>query len=154
DGSVVASGSGNYPTGKCTLEIWDARTAKPIHSLSPDGRKITGIAFSPDGKRLVSTSGEGVAHVWDVQTGKALFALGGHTTKRSFLPLAYSRDGKLIATADDNTVRLWDAATGKTQRVLEDTNQVTCLAFSPDSTRLAGGRSEGDRDVCVWEVAT
>src|SRR5262249_52976773 len=80
DNKAAASGGvGDYQKRNWVLEIWDSRTGKGIRSLSGDGRRIAGAAFSPDGKRLVSVSNENVARVWEVQTGKAALALRGHT---------------------------------------------------------------------------
>jgi len=36
------------------------------------------VAFSPDGKRIVSGSGDKTVKVWDADTGKEIFSLKGH----------------------------------------------------------------------------
>src|SRR5205823_137182 len=100
---------------------------REIHSLTGGTKRITGLAFSPDGKRLVSTSMENVARVWDAQTGEAVFALEGHS-RFHIQAVACSPDGKHVATGGgDFTIRLWDAATGKTRQILQDPDMVGCL---------------------------
>src|SRR4029079_18490237 len=81
----------------------------------PDGVKLEGhtgdinsVAFSPDGRFVVTASADGTARVWDAATGKTVAALRGHS--KSVHTASFSPDGKFIVTAsDDATVRLWDA---------------------------------------------
>ena len=62
--------------------------------------------FSPDGRRIVSASGDRTALVWDVETGRELIALIGHTSRIS--SVAFSPDGQRIVTASlDRTARVW-----------------------------------------------
>jgi WD40 repeat protein len=73
--------------------------------------------------------------------------------------LVFSPDGRLLATTTffSDQIKLWDVATGRELRTLSNggagqSTNVTALAFSPDSRRLAaGGR---DNKTVVWDVAT
>ena len=67
--------------------------------------------FSPDGRRIATTSFDGTARVWDVATGATLTTLSGHDIW--VWNAAFSPDGSRIVTAsEDRTARVWDAATG------------------------------------------
>ena len=67
------------------------------------------VAFSPDGKRIVSASRDNTLRLWDVHTGQSIGEpLQGHQSP--VLSVAFSPDGNRIISASwDQTLRLWDA---------------------------------------------
>lgn len=62
----------------------------------------TVVAFSPDGKRLLSPSSRGTAKVWDTETGRLSLTLAGHS--REVYGVAWSPNGKHIVTAGSDNV--------------------------------------------------
>ena len=73
---------------------------------------LNAASFSPDGTRIVTTSDDNTARLWDATNGRLLGTLQGHTSVAT--AAAFSPDGMRIVTAsDDNTVALWDAASGR-----------------------------------------
>ena len=74
--------------------------------------EVHSVAFSPDGKLLVSGSEDGKVRLWNVDAQKVQSTLDSH--KGAVYGVAFSPDGKQLASAGaDGTARLWDAATGK-----------------------------------------
>jgi WD40 repeat protein len=108
-------------------------------------------AFSPDGKRIVTTSQDKTARLWDADTGKPIGEpLKGH--ENYVLSAAFSPDGKRIVTASaDRTARLWDAETGKP--IGEPLNHAAGLnsaTFSPDGKRIVTASADGTAR--LWEI--
>jgi len=68
--------------------------------------------FSPDGARLLTTSGDRSARVWDASTGQVQLILAGHTD--GVRGGGFSRSGsRILTTSDDRTARVWDTSTGE-----------------------------------------
>lgn len=101
------------------------------------------LAFSPDGKHLVSIDGGGLKHgearLWDVKTGKQVHrwqtpTFGGFSP--SWSPVDFSSDGRLLALAAADTVQIWEMP-GGTNLLKKKVGFVPALAFSPDDKILA-----------------
>jgi WD40 repeat protein len=92
------------------------------------------VAFSPDGRQVVSGSGldDNTVRLWDAATGAALQTLKGHSGQVN--SVAFSPDGRQVVSGSYyNTVRLWDVATGAVLQTLEGhSGPVNSVAFSPD----------------------
>src|SRR4029077_5936065 len=92
---------------------------KELHRLEGSRGEITGLAFTPDGKRLAAAHGPkpsgtprarpGV--LWDVKTGKETERFGEEDRFASSLTI--SRDGRRLAVGLGTTIRVWDLVEGK-----------------------------------------
>ena len=75
----------------------------------PGGQRLYGLAFAPDGKRLLTPCGDGTTILWDVSAAqvRAVARLEGHEGKVWFA--LFFPDGQSVATGgDDRTIRLWE----------------------------------------------
>ena len=111
DGAAFASGSQVDARGsqRHLITIWDAATGRPLQS-GPGNREaqITGwgLAFSPDGKKLLWGDADSTVYLWDRESG-AVQTFIEH--KGSDFSVAFDPRGRWIASAsDDGTVKLWD----------------------------------------------
>jgi WD40 repeat protein len=85
--------------------------AQPLRLQGHD-ETITGAAFSPDSRLLVTGSFDHTVRIWDAGTGTEIFCLRGH--EQAVSCVAFSPDGRFVASgAADRTVRIWDLAAGK-----------------------------------------
>jgi WD40 repeat protein len=103
----------------------------------------------PDGTRVVTTSTDRTAQLWDAATGKSLPRL---EDQAEVVSAVFSPDGTCVVTAStDNTARVWDAETGKPlTSPLEHLTVVSGAAFSPFSTRAVRPSCNGTAR--VWDA--
>ncbi len=119
---------------------------------------VTGAAWSPDGKRLLTIGGyqsaggtDNTAKIWDATTGKMLLVYRNHTGFY-LSDCDWSPDGKRVATfGSDGTARVWDPLTGEDLLILKvPVNMVLFGRWSPDGEHLA--IFGDDTLVSVWRV--
>jgi WD40 repeat protein len=136
------------------IHVWD--TATSTHRLTINGHssRVTAVAFSRDGRSLVSGFDDATIMVWDFTAGAQQpdYVLKGHSAiVRS---VAFSPDAKLVSsTSDDDTMRVWSGAVSVDESVMEGhTGAVGDLAFSHDGQHIASGSE--DWTIRVWDAAT
>jgi WD40 repeat protein len=122
------------------------KTAGPIQAL----------AWSPDGKRLLSAQGHWVGDdkvqwpdlydksvaVWDAETGNELARFKGHT--QGVMACAFVGSGAVgVSGSWDGTLRFWATSTGRELEKLELGSPVRSIAVSGDGSLLLAGRDDG-----------
>jgi WD40 repeat protein len=124
--------------------VWDARTGLPVTPPLKHDAWISHASFSPDGRRIVTSSGDGTARVWDAVSGLPITPPLKHdvlVTHATFSP-----DGRRVLTASwDQTARVWGATSGlPLTSGLKHKGPVHHATFSPDGRRVLAASSYGD----------
>ena len=117
-----------------------------IFSGHVDG--VTAVAWSPDGRRIVTGSYDATIRVWDAVTGEELLSLEHGSQVES---VVWSSDGGRIAAGFGDGVRVWDAVTGEELLSLECGRGVESVVWSPDGSCIVTSSDDGVR---VWDAVT
>jgi hypothetical protein len=140
---------------------------EPVPQLMLDASghtaRINALAYTPDGKQLVSAGDDKVIRVWDWQAGNTVRTIRGQVgpgDEGKIYAIALSPDGRWLAAggvthkecrARCGEIRLYDFATGNLVGLFRGHTQIVLrLAFSPDGRRLISGSA--DNTAIIWDV--
>ncbi len=129
------------------VEVIDLHTGKSVSIETKSSQPS--IAFSPDGKFVVTTGFDKEAKLWEVPSGKLIRAFDAGPA--GGLTPVFSPDGKVLAVGNRNALtRLFEVATGKLLHELPR-RETQEIKFSPNGRTLAAGYVDGT--VALWNVA-
>jgi WD40 repeat protein len=157
-GGDAAGGPFDYHAGTnrlltshgATAVLWDGATGLALEAMDIGGGPLA-VAFSADGRRVLTASGNGRLRVWEVQTGKTVAEFDPPPAE--VMAAAFSSDGRRVAAGCyDHTVWVGAVDDGAALRELPGGHRghVISLRFSPDSRRLLSGSY--DRQAILWDV--
>ena len=120
-----------------------------------NGGRIEAMAFTKDGKRLVTMNDYTGGKVWDTVTGKKILAFGVKPASLGGTRYALSTDGSRAAIVESEKVcRFYDTANGKEiGSAVGEWGSLNDLRFSPDN-KLLGVLLYSEHAVAVWDVAS
>jgi len=110
---------------------------------------VKSVVFAPNRGRLLSSSSDGTAKVWDPKRERPVRVLLGHTS--AVRSIRVSADGRRAATAGDRTVRVYSLLDGKLERTIDaDDGQVFAAAVSPGGQTIVSCGTGGQAK--VWGI--
>ncbi len=114
--------------------------------------RITSVALSGDGKRIITGSWDNTAILWEAKTGKQIYACEGH--EEWLTSVAINDDGQFVLTgSEDNTAKLWNTNTGEVLHTLKGHRSfITTVALNGDGTLALTGSL--DRKAKLWNTQT
>jgi serine/threonine protein kinase len=148
-GQFVDRDKGPQRARDFSVRIWDLEARTELRRLEGHRAFVWSVAFSADGRWLLSGGADKLVQLWEVQTGKPIRRFD---PPHSILALAFSPDGRrALSGSSDTFVRLLDVETGRELcRYQGHTKAVRAVAFSPNGRLALSGGADGT--VRLWQV--
>ena len=130
----------------------DVTKFKCLKTLNVDSGRVCSVAYSPDGKYIISGLSDKNIKMWDANTGECLKTIkSGHTREVDIL--SYSPFGKYFISASSSTrpIKIWDVSTGKYIKILRGQNSLESVIYSPDGKYIVSSTGLG---IQIWEAST
>ncbi|MGH2897509.1 MAG: WD40 repeat domain-containing protein, partial [Solirubrobacteraceae bacterium] len=130
--------------------VWDPHTGQLLRVLDVHRGFMTGIAFAPEGTRVVAAFADGAAAIFDIATEHPPVELSGH--RGAIASVRFHPNGTQVMTTSEGNATLWDAATGSVLLSLEQLGAVRFALWSPDARTIVTAGSAGG--VRSWDATT
>jgi WD40 repeat protein len=126
---------------------------EPWKYSSPDGEQheskyVSCISYFPDGKQMISGSGDKTIRRWDLRKGKEIEK--DREVYEDVEAVGVSKDGRWVVIAGNNSLKVSEVETGIV-RTFHEESRIWCIDISADSTLLVGASL---REVRMWNLDT
>lgn len=157
DGQSLAGACGDdiRPTKQGKVLVWNATTGDVSHEFELHSKATTGVAFSPDGKFIASSSVDEHVNIYNLAENKPLGFYGGHSRPTNAVVLY--PDGETAISISGgravgkNELKIWEFESGEELATAEAHEaKIAALALSHDGRTVATGGQ--DKTVAFWNV--
>lgn len=143
------------PTSTHPLVLATSMSLTPVMSLKGHERGVSCMSYFPDGKQIISGSGDKTARRWDLQKGKEIVE-ARDVCEEGVYAVTVSRDGRYVTTGggemDTGELKACEVETGIVKAFRGHSERVACVDISADSTLLASG--SWDTTARIWSLDT
>ncbi len=141
------------------LRMLDLETGTELCPFVGHTKPVSGVAFSRDGRLLLSWSQDDTLRLWDIAMGRDLERFKSPVKARCGLFSPTARYALTLGSTDKEPPRLWDVASGAELRKLAGHAGVFDAAFATDDRHVLTAESETGQQGSVvtvrrWEVET
>ncbi|MGA9993902.1 MAG: PEGA domain-containing protein [Pyrinomonadaceae bacterium] len=162
------SKQGEPPAWRTEFTLWDVSSGRAVGKFASAGSEVLSIAFSPNGRWLVSGGTGNVVNLWDTASGQLIRSFTGHVDGVSFV--MFTPDGtEVLSGSWDKAIDMWYAASGAQLKVMEGNPALnthpefivkmpeifrTITTFNPATRTLASITTGGEGPISLWDVQT
>jgi hypothetical protein len=150
DSRIVASAGANDKA----VKLWEVTSGRLIGTLTGHTGEILAVAFSPDGRSVLSGSRDGTARLWDMATGALRYSFRGQD-ESSFddevYSVAFTAEGRTVLTGTHHVFRRWEAESGKLLNSTRASRSIRLESFTPDRRLAAMATTDGP---VLWDTVS
>lgn len=152
NGRIIAGPSGSATSGN-VIKLWDATNGRELITLAGHTGWVMGLAFSPDGNSLASTSLDGTVKVWSLLPGSEGVTVSAPVAVFGTRVAYNPNRNEFITNGGDGSATLWNAETGDPRLTVNGHDlEVLNVAFSLNGERFVTGSE--DATAIVWDTFT
>jgi len=144
DGHYIAYGGGLH-SQETSVKVWDNIAKREVARIPHDSR-VVDLAYTPDGKRMVTASVDGKARIWNLDAQPEQFVGAQSTEPHTGLARVRISDinfapygTRLAAGANDGSASIWDIADPSYYGRFEDETNIGAVDFTADGRFLILG---------------
>ncbi|MBU1187334.1 MAG: WD40 repeat domain-containing protein [Acidobacteria bacterium] len=120
-----------------------------LHTLSGHSNRIYRAGFSPNGRYVVTASGDNSAKVWDAKSGQMVLNIGNHPSH--VFCADFSPNSSSLATVSGNDAKIWGIPGGQLIQTLRGhSEKVRSVRFNEEGNRLVTTSEDGS--VKIWDI--